>query len=391
MKKVGMVVNSLGYGGNERSVENIANCISAFLDVSVIVLDGSQTSKTFGGKVINLDVPASENKLQQVLHSFVRAIRFKRVIRKNSLDFVYLFLPKTNLLNYLTYKSCKKIVSCRDCGDLINNTEKYNAMAEKSDLILFNSEYMRRYFLQNYPENAKKSRTVYNILDDRTIGKLKQEGDLDRRFCAFRSEKKKIVISVGRFCHEKGFNNLIKAFGLLQNKEDGVGLVIIGGGSLMESAKAMIQEGGLEEDVLLMGFQQNPYKYLSYCDVFALSSFSEGFPNVILEAMACGLPVVSTDCPSGPAELLSPGRPVQVTDGFERSLYGIRTENFEMAESDWNLRHKNHVHEVFANALDTLLKDEKLLARYRQASVERSADFSPAALRETWKNVFETV
>ncbi|MDD4715668.1 MAG: hypothetical protein PHT34_03840, partial [Oscillospiraceae bacterium] len=92
-----------------------------------------------------------------------------------------------------------------------------------------------------------------------------------------------------------------------------------------------------------------------------------------------------------PAELLSPGRPVQVTDGFERSLYGIRTENFEMAESDWNLRHKNHVHEVFANALDTLLKDEKLLARYRQASVERSSDFSPAALRETWKNVFETV
>ena len=115
------------------------------------------------------------------------------------------------------------------------------------------------------------------------------------------------ILTVGRFSVEKDHENLIKAFALLP-KDINAKLVILGEGSLRTVLEALISELKLEERVILPGFTLDPYPWYRSADLFVLSSRFEGFGNVIVEALECGLPVISTNCPSGPAEILEDGR-----------------------------------------------------------------------------------
>jgi glycosyltransferase involved in cell wall biosynthesis len=85
-------------------------------------------------------------------------------------------------------------------------------------------------------------------------------------------------------------------------------LVILGRGNKKKELKSLAERYGVRDEVRFPGFVDNPYKYMKHADVFALSSKREGLPTVLIEAMACGTPVVSTDCPSGPAEILEHGK-----------------------------------------------------------------------------------
>ena len=116
-----------------------------------------------------------------------------------------------------------------------------------------------------------------------------------------------LIITAGRLAPEKGFPDLINAMTLLRDSA-AARLVILGEGPLRNGLEALIEEQGLTNSVRLLGFQENPYKYLSKANVFVLSSYAEGLPNVLVEAMACGLTPVSTNCPTGPEEVLKNGK-----------------------------------------------------------------------------------
>jgi glycosyltransferase involved in cell wall biosynthesis len=109
--------------------------------------------------------------------------------------------------------------------------------------------------------------------------------------------------SVGRLEPQKDFPNLLRAFALLRKKQM-ARLVILGEGNLRPQLEALVKELGIEEDVQLPGFNSNPYAFMKRASVFVLSSVLEGLPTVLIEAMALGTPVVSTDCKSGPKEIL---------------------------------------------------------------------------------------
>jgi glycosyltransferase involved in cell wall biosynthesis len=115
-----------------------------------------------------------------------------------------------------------------------------------------------------------------------------------------------VVLGVGRLVHEKGFDILIRAIAEVGKKRP-VRLVILGQGELREALLAQIDELGLSERVSLAGFDKNPFKYMAQCDLFVLSSRNEGLPGVLIQARACGAAVVSTDCPSGPSEIITRG------------------------------------------------------------------------------------
>jgi len=133
--------------------------------------------------------------------------------------------------------------------------------------------------------------------------KLKEQIDHDW----FDQRKYPVLIAIGRLTKQKDFPTLLKAVAII-NKTRRVRLVILGEGEDEAKLRTLIKEYQLDQDVQFLGFVNNPYAYLSRADVFVLSSRWEGFPNTLLEALACGTPVVSTDCPSGPAEMLENGR-----------------------------------------------------------------------------------
>jgi glycosyltransferase involved in cell wall biosynthesis len=116
-----------------------------------------------------------------------------------------------------------------------------------------------------------------------------------------------VVLGVGRLELQKDFATLLRAFGVLRRSRP-ARLMILGDGSQRAPLEALAHELGIAADVAFEGFVVNPWSYLSRAAVFALSSVHEGFGNVIVEALALGTPVVSTDCPSGPAEILEHGR-----------------------------------------------------------------------------------
>ena len=115
-----------------------------------------------------------------------------------------------------------------------------------------------------------------------------------------------VVLGVGRLTPQKDFATLIRAFALVRQQRH-ARLVILGEGELRSELEALIRSLRLQSDVSLPGFVNNPFSYMRRAAVFVLSSRCEGLPGVLIQAMACGTPVVSTNCPSGPAEILENG------------------------------------------------------------------------------------
>lgn len=123
----------------------------------------------------------------------------------------------------------------------------------------------------------------------------------------FSQEKIPIIVAVGRLVQQKDYATLLKAFAILRSRMP-AHLVILGEGVERAKIENLITSLGISEDVSMPGFVENPFAFMAQANLFVLSSAWEGFANVLVEAMACGTPVVSTDCPSGPAEILDGGK-----------------------------------------------------------------------------------
>jgi glycosyltransferase involved in cell wall biosynthesis len=140
-----------------------------------------------------------------------------------------------------------------------------------------------------------------------------------------------LIVACGRLTAQKGFPYLIEALARVRQFVP-AHLWIIGVGELHQCLEEKIRCLGLTNCVRLLGFQQNPYQYMAAANVFVLSSIFEGFGNVIVEAMACGTPVVATDCPYGPAEIINDGIngllvPPADVDALSRALLRVLTDS----------------------------------------------------------------
>jgi len=165
----------------------------------------------------------------------------------------------------------------------------------------------------------------------------------------FVEKKYPIILGAGGFRKSKDFPTLIKAFKLVRSKIPAK-LVILGDGRQRKKIESLVYELDLTKDVWLPGFKENPYSFMKQADIFVLSSIWEGSPNVLIEAMALGTPVVSTDCPSGPREILEDGKygklvpmqcPIQMATGIlqylknppERKFIKKSIKRFELKNS----------------------------------------------------------
>lgn len=149
----------------------------------------------------------------------------------------------------------------------------------------------------------EKVNSIYSpIVDDELIAR----GKLPLDHPWLQAESPPVFLAVGRLTAQKDFLNLIEAFAILR-KQKIARLVILGEGKCRPELEARIEALRIKEDVSMPGFVDNPYAYMSRASAFVLSSRWEGLPTVLIEAIACGCPVISTDCPSGPTEILAGG------------------------------------------------------------------------------------
>jgi glycosyltransferase involved in cell wall biosynthesis len=123
----------------------------------------------------------------------------------------------------------------------------------------------------------------------------------------FEAGQPPVLLAVGRLTVQKDFPTLIQAFAQVRRFQP-ARLLILGEGPDRPALEALVRELGLEQDVSLLGFVENPYAYMARASLFILSSRWEGLPTVLIEALYCGVPIISTDCPSGPREILADGQ-----------------------------------------------------------------------------------
>ncbi len=310
-KKVLFIINDLGGGGAERVFVNIAN---AFVEnnIEVEFLVGKKRG-------IYLDFLHSSIPVAEVggtsFYSYIRA--FPRFLKNN--DFTHIFTasdytsaaaiiikkiygiaakifvthhysyPPTRQLKYLPGDTILKLIHCF----ITPHADKIIAVSEGS------LKWLRKDSYHKLPQGI----FIYNPIFDDTIYLSATESvqfPIDVK-------DKIVLLSVGRLAEQKDHITLLKAFSIIKQTIKNAVLFILGTGPLQSMLENYINENNLSGSVFLNGFETNPYKWMSNCNVFISSSIYEGFGNVIVEAMVLGKTVVSTNCPSGPAEILKNG------------------------------------------------------------------------------------
>lgn len=201
----------------------------------------------------------------------------------------------------------------------------YKRLYKRADRIVAQSEQMREEIIRYAAVDASRVVTIHNPVDVASIARLSES---DNPFEEAGADVKNIV-AVGRLEHQKGFDILIDAFSLFLRRQPDARLYLAGEGTLRSALQQQAEKLGIADRVRFIGYQDNPYPLMKYADLFVLASRFEGFPNVLLEALACNAKVVAADCPNGPREILSrieygllvqPEDPRSLAEGMLRSL-----------------------------------------------------------------------
>ena len=172
----------------------------------------------------------------------------------------------------------------------------------------------------------------------------------------FKAGEPPVVLAVGRLTDQKAFDVLIRAFSIARKKRR-IRLLVLGEGENRPALEALIRQLGLEQDVNLMGFVQNPYPYMARTSLFVLPSRWEGLPTVLIEALYLGAPIIATDCPGGSRDILKDGQygnlvpvdaPLLLAEAIERSVNERRP--CHPVES-WKPYHLDFVVDSYVNLL----------------------------------------
>ena len=184
---------------------------------------------------------------------------------------------------------------------------RYRLLLDRSNHIVAVSDGVRSSVSRTVGVSPAKITTIYNPVVMRELQNLRDQAPDHPWLPNERSEKSLVILAAGRLSNVKDFPTLIRAFHRISETKP-IRLIILGEGRQRTKLEELVRTLKLKDRVSLPGYVGNPYAFMSRASLFVLSSKFEGLPNVLIEALACGCPCVSTDCPSGPSEILDGGR-----------------------------------------------------------------------------------
>lgn len=197
----------------------------------------------------------------------------------------------------------------------------YRRFYSRLNHVICQSHFMRNDLVQNYAFPGERITVIHNPIDvDRVRQSATEPLASINNFST--SERGHInLVAAGRLSAEKGFDLLIEAVALSRNKD--LHVTVLGDGPLKEELRGMARKHGVDQQFVFSGFCKNPYPLFAVADAFVLSSRFEGFPNVVLEALACGTPVIATPAVGGAREILDAIPQCEVADAISASALSV--------------------------------------------------------------------
>ncbi len=373
-------------GGGERVVSELSLNLPDSIE-RIIVLFKNEVFYPYKGKLISLNLSFSNGFFLKIYYFFKGLRCLKKIVRKEKPDYIIAFGFSADLMGILAGKNV--LVGAHSLWTKVHGgiIEKnlIKMFFNKSQKFICVSETVAEDLTNNFGIKKEKIKVIANPINIEKIQKLANspiESEYREIF------KNPVIINMGRLSEEKNQYSLIRAFEEIKNNIKTVKLVILGDGEKRIFLEKIVKELGLENSIYFLGRQDNPFKFLAKAKAFVSSSRREGLPCSILEAMACGLPIISADCKSGPREILAPETDIkhQAKD-IEYAEFGILTPIFDkkiykptepLAESEKKL----------AEAVIKVLADKKLSDTLAEKSKQRAKDFDVKKIIKKWDFLF---
>ena len=362
-----LVTSSLSCGGAERAAILIAEgLLKKGHQVSFVTITG--TERDFykvpdGVHRLALDIAAnSPTPFHALWNNLYRLWVLRQTIRVIEPNAVISFMAETNILTLFALIQTNYPVIVNEQNNPETNTQKLwkqlrHWIYPRANKVVSVSEGVDNYFDDWLPKTQRA--IIFNPLQPIND----EPGNFDLPTGA--DSSKKWAIAMGRLVYQKNFELLLSAFHKIIDRYPDWQLLIFGEGEMRKELENLRDQLGLGDRVLLPGQTNNPIAVLKTAQLFILSSRWEGLPAVLFEALACGLPVVSTDCPSGPREI--------IRDGID----GILVPNEDVS--------------ALTAAMERLMSDEKERQRLADRAKEVTESFSLEKVMSIWESLINEV
>lgn len=387
--KLFLISPMLHQGGFERVCITTARLLEDVFDVSIVIFSDANIAYDITGlNIVNLDVPTKKGRINKAVNVLKRISALKKLIAKEDPTVVYSFGPTASLVNVLTKKKARTWVGLRNYTDL-NFTSQMQLFVKRADAIICCSKEIEATVRSKYSfDNAY---TLYNLYD---VEKIKEDSEGELIEWPFGEDKRHTIVAMGRDDNQKCYWHMIKAFKLAHDKVNEARLVILGAGSF-DKYKEMANALVLSDSIYFAGMRKDPYKFLKRSGIYLMTSYNEGFPNALVEGMSLGLATISTNCLTGPAEILLSADDmtveradelIEASGSYLKADYGIL---IPLMGNNRDLDISNMFEEVIcADALVELLKDDALYAEYGDRAKARAKDFTYDAYKKTFLDIY---
>lgn len=358
-------------GGMQRAVSNISQALPEKYEQYVAYFGTENPGFQYNAQQHCFSLPGNRNNgpIGKLCNLIRRIHRLRKFVRQHRIDVVVSMGEAANIYSLASRHGAKTIITSRVALDesLHGNALLTRIFRRLVNLLYPHADQM----IAVSEELAKTMRAVtQGKCDVRSIPNLYH---IDKMRVMAKAalpeelvflENKPFILNVGSLCYQKGQDDLLAIFRDIHALHPGVYLVVLGRGEQKEKLEKQAAALGLGGQVVFIDFDLNPYRYMARAQVFALTSRFEGFPNVLVEAMVCGAPVVAFDCPTGPEEILG-----------SDSQHGYLIRN--RSSSD------------YVKAVCSLLGSSELRLRFSQRSIFRSNNFSASSVVARWNEVLK--